>query len=135
MVGGDSVDGSIDQAGDQRITILPRCQRRIHFVVCIVANVFVGQREVMRRDLTGYFQPVFLGGANIFEGAGGGHVRDVQARAGEAGNFDVAAGANGFGLRGNSLQAQTDRTRTFAHDAAGKKRGIFAVIDNRQIQS
>ena len=89
----------------------------------------------MRRDLTGYFQPVYLGGANIFEGAGGGHVRDVQARAGEAGNFDVAAGTYGFRLGRNSFQAQANRSWTFAHDAAGKKRGIFAVIDNRQIQS
>ena len=38
----------------------------------------------------------------------------------ETGEFDVASGADGFGLRGNALEAEANRARAFAHDAAGE---------------
>src|SRR5271155_4495075 len=72
--------------------------------------------------------------ADVFERAGGGHVRDVQARASENGELDVASSADGFGFRGNSLQAEANGARAFTHDAAGEERGILAVVNHRQIQ-
>ena len=54
VVGGDRVDASVREAGDQRVAILARGKRRIHLVARIVANVFVGQREVVRRHFAGH---------------------------------------------------------------------------------
>ena len=66
----------------------------------------------------------------MFERAGGGHVRDVQARTSERGEFHVASGANGFGLGGNAFEAEANGARAFAHDAAGKKRRVLTVVNH-----
>ncbi len=50
------------------------------------------------------------------------------------GELDVASGADGFRFRGNSLQAEADGARAFAHNAAGEERGILAVVNHRQIE-
>src|ERR1700677_1047097 len=134
VVGGHGVHAAVCDTGDERAAVCARGERRIHFVVRIVADVFIAEREVMRRDLAGDAHAEFLGVTDIFERAGGGHVRDVQAGAGENGEFDVASGADGFGFRGNAFQAETDGARPFAHHAAGEERGIFAVVDHGKIQ-
>src|SRR3984957_19455424 len=103
MIGGDGVDGAVDQAGDQSVSIGARSERRIHFVMGVVANVFVGERKMVRGNLTGDLQAIFLGEANVLESAGGGQVREVQARVSQAGEFDITSGADRFGLRRNSL--------------------------------
>src|ERR1700740_306463 len=89
---------------------------------------------MVRRHFAGDAHALFFGVAHVFEGAGGGHVRDMQARARENGELDVTTGADGFGFRGDAFQAEADGARTFAHHAAGEERGIFAVINHRQIE-
>ena len=53
VVGGDRVDAAVGEACDQRVAVVARGQRRIHFVMRVVADVFVGQREMVRRDFAG----------------------------------------------------------------------------------
>ena len=134
VVGGDGVHVAVGDADEQRGDVLAGSQRRIHFVIRVVADVFVAEREMVRRDFAGDAQAHLFREANIFERAGGGHVRDVQAGASERGEFDIASGANGFGLRGNAFQAEANGARAFAHDAAGEERRIFAVINHRQTE-
>ncbi len=51
MVGGDGVDGAVENAFDQGVAVGGGTQRRIHFVVGVeLADVLVHQRDVVRRD-------------------------------------------------------------------------------------
>src|SRR5271170_6533904 len=103
VIGGDGVHAAVGEPGDQGVAIGARSKWWIHFVVRVVADVLVGEREVMRRDFASNAQLRFFREAHIFERAECGHVSDVQASSGEERDFNVAAHADGFGLRGNSL--------------------------------
>ena len=52
-------------------------------------QVVLGQEQVVRRDLGGHVDPARLRGADDVDRAGGGHVADVQGRAGVRGQQAV----------------------------------------------
>ncbi len=109
VVGGDCVDAAVGKALHQRIAVFARSERRIHFVVGVVADVLVGEREMMRRDFAGDAQALLLCKSHVFERA----EVDICAMCNRAPvsrrYLHVAADANRFGLRRNSLQAQAHR--------------------------
>ena len=50
VVGRDGVDGAVDDALDDRFHVVIAAQRRLHFVIAVVARkLFVGDGEVVRR--------------------------------------------------------------------------------------
>ena len=67
VVGGDGVHAAVGQAFDERGAIFARSERRIHFVMRIVADVFVNEREMMRRNFAGDRQTLFFCSSHIFE--------------------------------------------------------------------
>ena len=135
VVGGDGVHGAVGEAGDERGAIGARGERRIHFVIRVVADVFVAEREMVRRDFAGDAHALFFGVRARIRAR---RVVDMCAMCrrapSEHGEFDVASGADGFRFRGNAFQAQADGARAFAHHAAGEERGIFAVVNHGQIE-
>ncbi len=65
VVCGNAVHRAIGQAGQQRFTVFPRAKRRIHFVVGVVlADIFINQDEMMRRNLARDVDMLALGFAD-----------------------------------------------------------------------
>ena len=58
VIGRDAGDRPVDETGEQRLPVVLRPQRRVHLAVGVeCAHGFVGQAEVMRRDLRGHGDP------------------------------------------------------------------------------
>ena len=93
MVGDDGVDGAVDHAGDKGLGIGSRAQRRVDLEGrgVIVADVVLGEEQVMRGDLAGDRQALGFRGANHIKAARSGDVLDVQLAAGKAAQGDVAS--------------------------------------------
>src|SRR5580693_8781723 len=75
VVGSDGVHVAIGDAHNQRLAVVARSKRRIHFVIRVVANIVVAEREMVRCDFAGDAQPHSFRQAYVFERAGGGHAR------------------------------------------------------------
>ena len=67
VIGGDSVNGAIGKTGEERIAIFTRCERWIHFEICVVGDVFINQSEMVGRDFAGDGQSAFFRFAHKIE--------------------------------------------------------------------
>ena len=59
---------------------------------------------------------------------------DVEAAAGQFGHLNIASHGNRFGGRGHAAKTEAYRLAPLAHDRAGKQRGVFAMINHRQVK-
>ncbi len=82
VVGGDGVNGAVREAGDERVAVFSRSERRIHLVARVVLNVFVGERKMVRRHFASNAQALRFGGAHEFQRRARRKVRDMQATTG-----------------------------------------------------
>src|SRR5579859_7277357 len=89
---------------------------------------------MVRRNLARYMKTALLGPADLLERSFRGEVCDVQPRAGEFGELNVARNTNGFRGRGHSGKTKTRGRDAFAHDGAGRERNIFRMLDDRKIE-
>src|SRR5579859_4462267 len=89
---------------------------------------------MVRCNLARYMKTALLGPADLLERSFCGKVCDVQPRAGEFGELNVARNTNGFRGRGHSGKTKTRGRDAFAHDGAGSERNIFRMLDDGQIE-
>ena len=115
VVGGDHVNGSIENSLDQRIPIFCASQRRIHLKSAFFLQILIGEHQVVGSGFTGHIQTCGLGFADDVHTFLGGNVADVIFHSGFLHQFQVAGDLTPF---------------TFGTDtgvAVGS--GVFAVMD------
>jgi hypothetical protein len=106
MVGGDAVDGSIGECFAQRLAVFGLAQRRVDLASGVVADQrFVGQSEVVRRDLCGHRQAAALGFSQQAHRPQTGDVRDVIASSRRFSEDQVTGDDDVFGGARPSLEA------------------------------
>ena len=90
VVGRDHVDDALGQGVPHRPRVVRGAQRRVDLVDRVVAGEpGVGEQQVVRRHLRAHAHAGGLRGAQHVDRPGGGHVADVQPRAGLAGQRAV----------------------------------------------
>ena len=119
MIGCNGVHGAVGEPREQRFTVFSCGQRRIHLKFRIVLNVFVDQREMVRRDFASDGQPARLRPAHLLQRGLRGKMCDMQARPGELCELQVARDANGFRCRRHPAQAKPRGSHTLPHDRPG----------------
>src|SRR2546429_3584488 len=68
MVGGDRINSAVGKRNQDGFAVRGRAQRRVHLEIGVVlADVFVAQREMMRRHFTGHARPGSLAAAHCLE--------------------------------------------------------------------
>ena len=110
-------------------------QRRVHLHVGVVlhrlAEGLVSEREVVRRDLAGHAHAARLAVAHRAQRLARAHVRDVDARAGELGERDVALDHQRLGRAWDAAQPERRGAVALVRHAVALERRILAVIDDR----
>ena len=111
-------------------------KRRVHLAVGVVfSDIFVNQREVVRRDFAGDAGFGALAAAHSLEGVGSGKMSDVQARfANLLRERDVAVDDGGFGSRRHGAQAETKAGGASVHRAVFGQARVFRVLHDGKIQ-
>src|ERR1019366_4015393 len=126
MVGSDGIDGAVGDAGDHGVAVGGGAQRRGHLVVGVeLADVFVDQREVMRRDFSGGMDAGLLGLADSVHGFGGGDVGDMNMRLGRAGQRNITSDNVSLGGVSHAAQAQAERHGPLVHGASGSETRVL----------
>ena len=77
MVGGDHVDGAVQNACDEGILIRLAAQRGIHFESAVLLQVHIGQYQIMRACFAGNRKPFFFRLTDELNTFFGGDVADV----------------------------------------------------------
>src|SRR5258706_14823318 len=90
---------------------------------------------MMGTDFRGASYSAVLAPANQFEGPNRARMREVNMPASQAREQDVADDHDLFRFRRNTLEAKLCAHNPFVHRAAGRKRGLLAVIDHRNLES
>lgn len=127
VVGGDHVEGAIQQAFQQGFVVGLRPQGRVHFVVGVeVTDVLVGEEEVVGRDLGGDFHVAArFPPADRFHAHFRGDVLDVDMGAGGVGEADVAVDDDLLGAGGGAGDAELVGGRAVVEGAgAGELRHL-----------
>ena len=82
MVCGNHINGSIQQARQQRLPVLFPPNGRIHFKAAVLLEHFVVLQQVMRSRLAGDVQALLLGLTDEFHSLFGGNVTHMVSAAG-----------------------------------------------------
>ena len=131
VVGGDGVDAAVGEPLQHRVAVGRGAQRRVHLEVRVVAQVLVGQDEVVRGDLARHRYAALLARAHRAQRLPRAHVRHVDRPAGQPAQADVPLDHDRFGLSGLAAQTEGGRAIALVHDAAGGQRRVLAVVDDR----
>ncbi len=109
VVGGDHVEGAVEQAFEEGLVVRLGAQRGVHFVMGIeLADVLVGEEEVVGGDLGGDFDVApGLPPADGFHAHFRGDVLDVDVCAGGVGEADIAIDDDFLGAGGGAGDAET----------------------------
>src|SRR5271157_2806392 len=136
MIGGDGVHGAVGERDQDGFEVGGGAQRGIHLeVAVVVADVFVGQGEVVRGDLAGDAGFGALAAADALERVGGGEMRHVQAGVGNLQReLDVALDDGGFGGGGHAAQAEAEGAGAGVHGTVLGHAGVFGVLHDGEIQ-
>ena len=135
VIGGNGVDRAVSDSLQQRLSMLLRAQRRIHFQIRGERlHGLIAEGNVMGRHLAG---DVNAGGARLAnrgDRPGGGDMRDMQMRARHAGQDHVAGHHRLLRRRGNPAHAQKSGVKPLVHDAAVGEIQILFMGDHRHAQ-
>ena len=136
VVGGDRVDGAVEQALDERLAVLAGAQRRVDLEDRVVAGEQLGaQREVVRGHLRGDPDAARLRPAHDVEPLGGADVRDVHPLTGVLGEQGVAGDDARLGDRGPPRQSEPpgELALVAARLRAGEGR-VLAVLGDDTVE-
>ena len=115
--------------------LLSLLQRRRHLgKAAVVADIVVGQREMVRGHLAGDRQARPLGAAHRLQRAGGGDVGDVVAPARERHQADVALDHHDLRFVGDARQAEAGRDLALGHAAAAGEREVLGMLAHDQAE-
>src|SRR5690242_15660859 len=89
---------------------------------------------MVRRDFTGHAEAALLGPADLLERRLCREMCNVEARAGELCELNVASDANGFGGGGHSGKTETSGGDAFAHNSTSGQRNIFRMLNDGEIE-
>ena len=130
VIGGDAVDGAVGDALDELGGVLCGAKRRVHLERggVVVADVVLGQEQVVRGDLAGDAHAGGLGAAHELEPVGAGEVLDVQVGAGELGQLDVAGDVDLLAGRGPAQHAQAGGGDALVDLAGVDQALVLAVV-------
>jgi hypothetical protein len=136
VIGGDGVHRAVGERGQNGFAVGDRAQRRIHLVIAVVvAHVFIGQREMVRRNLERDARFGALAAAHTLQRVGRGKMGDVQAGIGNVHReLHVTLDDRRFGSRRHAAQSETERTRARVHGAILGHARVFGVLHDREIQ-
>ena len=136
VVGADAVDRAVGQAFAHRLDVLGPAQRRVHLVERVVGcGELLGEEQVVRRGLGRDVHALCLTPAHEVNGAGGGQVAHVQARADVLGEQDVAGDDGLFGDGGPTGQAELAGQGRLVHLGALGEGGILAVLGDHAAEA
>src|SRR5215469_523128 len=108
VIGGDSVDGTVHDAGDHGIAVSDRTKRWVHLVVRVkLAYVLIDEREMVRRDLRSGMNTGLLGLAHRIHCFSCRDVSDMNVCAGFAGQSDVTSDNVKLSRIRHAAQAET----------------------------
>ena len=118
VIGGDGVDGAVDEARLDGGHVGVGSQRRMDLEHRVVGGTTaVGQGEVVRCRLGGDRMTGRLGRPHHLDATRGRQVLEVDPHPGEPGEGDVAHDHQLLGLRRLAAEPELGRPRTFVHDA------------------
>jgi hypothetical protein len=135
MIGGNGVDGAIEEAFDHCGAVGLCAEGRVHLRVRVVmADALFSEREVVRGDLAGDVEALFACGTDRVERLFRGEMRDVEVRVGNlAHESDVALDEAGLGFDRHAAQTETKRKSARIHRAATREARVFGVLDHGKI--
>src|SRR5713101_4587332 len=131
MVRRDAVDRAVHEALQQRLDVALRPERRRHLGVRVVlAHGVVGQHEVVRRHLGRDAHAARLALANQADGAGRRDVGDVNVRARQLGQQDVARHHDVLGRPRLAQESQLGRDQSLVHRPAVRQVLVLGMADD-----
>ncbi len=95
--------------------------------VSIVANVLLGEQQVVRADLGADPPAALLGGGDRLDRGGAREVLEVHARVLVAGERGVARDHRRLGDAGDAADAQRGADGALVHGAAARERAVLLV--------
>lgn len=135
VIGGEAVDGTIEQAFETGFDVGLFAQRRIHLEIRVeVATTFVGEQQMVRADFGGDADAFGFAFTNERDRAFRGDMRDVKPCPGEFRESDVAGDDEFFGGAGIAVDAECCADFAFVHDRAVGEVVIFAMLDDHAIK-
>ena len=130
VVGCDHVHRAVEDALEQRVPVGLRAQGRVHLEAAVLAQVVLGQHEVVRRGLAGDVQPLRLRPADKRHALLGGHVAHMIGAACLAHQLEIALQLPPLALTADALVPVGAGIRTVVDIAAVQEGVVLAVRGN-----
>ena len=135
VVGRDAVDGAVGERLDHRLDVALGAEGRGHLGVRVVGlHRVVRQQQVMRRDLGRHAHAARLGVPQHAHRPGRRDVGDVEMRAGQLRQHDVARNHDLLGGGRLTGEAQLRGDDALVHDGIVRQVAVLGMADDRRAE-
>ena len=135
MIAGNRVDRAVAQAFDHCPPVPFAAQWRGKLGEgAVIADRRLVEREIGRRGITGYGQPLRLGPPNRVDPGGGRNMGDVVAPTSDLDQPQIALDHDDFGHRRDRRESQSRGGFPFSDFAGAGKARLFGVLQHQEIE-
>ena len=132
VVGRDHVHRAVEDALDERLPVGLRAQGRVHLEAAVLAQVVLGQHEVVRCGLAGDVQPLRLRPADKRHALLGGHVAHMIGAACLAHQLEIALQLPPLTLAADALVPVGAGIRAVV-DVTTAKQGVVLAVRGKDL--